>query len=68
MSPEPPMLPFFCEDAMPGLRGKEVISFDEEMTECLRTPEAALPGGTMRPARGTLYNGPEVGICKTNTV
>ena len=45
-----------------------MISRDEEMTECRRAidddDEVTLgPGGTMRPPRGTLYRGPEVGIC-----
>lgn len=72
MSPDPPMLPFLGANP-PGLRGKEVISLDDEITEWRRLalgPEAAepppLPGifcwGTMSPPRGTLYSGPEVGI------
>lgn len=57
MSPDPPMLPFLAE---PGLRGNEVISLLEDMTECRRPPPDL--EGTMRPPRGTLYKGPEVGM------
>ena len=70
MSPDPPMLPFLACANPPGLRGKEVISLEDEITEGRRPPGAAAlpppPGifcwGTMSPPRGTLYSGPEVGI------
>ena len=53
MSPEPPVLPFFVE---PAFNGKEVISLDDEITECRRAPtvEPFVCAGTMRPALGTL--------------
>ena len=53
MSPEPPVLPFFVE---PAFSGKEVISLEDEITECRLAPidELFVCAGTMRPALGTL--------------
>ena len=54
-SPEPPELPFFKDEPpAPGLSGNDVISLDEEITEC-RRPEPPLGGGgTINPDRGIL--------------
>ena len=63
-SPEPPELPFFKDEPpAPGLRGNEVISFDEEMTECRRVVFFG-GGGTIKPDREILVVnwGPEVGM------